>query len=54
MKTFFYSLLLSTLIIAPVWADSHTDDPSDDDSGFNIEISMEDNEVMDYKTRVNR
>lgn len=47
MKSFFYSLLLSTLFIAPVWSDSHTDDSSDDDDGFKIEISMEDNEVAD-------
>ena len=40
MKTFFYALLLSTIFIAPVWADSHMDDPSEDDSGFNIEISI--------------
>lgn len=45
MKTFFYSLLLGTLFIAPAWADSHTDAPSDDDSGFNIEINLEDDEV---------
>ncbi|MCZ6525587.1 MAG: DUF6249 domain-containing protein [Gammaproteobacteria bacterium] len=47
MKTFFYSLLLSSLFIAPVWADSHEEEVMDEDSGFNIEISIDDNEDTD-------
>lgn len=45
MKTFFYSLLLSTLFIAPVWAESPADEPAQDEHG--IKINMDDEKDVD-------
>lgn len=57
MKTFLYSLLLSSIILAPTWAQS--DDPSTEaeDSGLKIEINVDDDSDTettehDFETRI--
>lgn len=45
MKTFFYSLLLSTLFIAPAWAEAPADQPAEEEHGISIKIDMDDDDA---------
>ncbi len=47
MKTFFYSLLISTIFIAPIWADSHENEQTNEDPGIKIKINMDEDEVIE-------
>jgi Domain of unknown function (DUF6249) len=49
MKTFLYSLLLSTILIVPAWATSHTDEPANDEQGIHVQIDLDDDEDTDQE-----
>ncbi len=49
MKTFLYSLLISTLFIAPAWADSHEAGVAEEENGINIQIDLDDDDASENK-----
>lgn len=44
MKTFFYSLLLCTLFVSPIWADSHESETAEEEHGVKVTIDMDEDE----------
>ena len=42
MKNFLYSVLLSSMFVAPTWAETESSSSSTDDGGLKIELSMDD------------
>ncbi|NKB37330.1 MAG: hypothetical protein GKR93_09200 [Gammaproteobacteria bacterium] len=42
MKNFLYSLLLSSILVAPVWSETDTSSSNTKDGGLKIELSMDD------------